>query len=145
MKCEICGIREAVTSYVEERNCQKIFVHICEECFRKKGNIEEVKCDVCNMSYREFLATGVFGCENCYRVFKVQTIKLLENKILVDKYRSNNKKASAVKIENKSRKKEFLKELEEVLELAKKENDKEKIEKIEKEIKKIKEMEFEKN
>jgi len=150
MKCEICGIRNAVTSYIEEKNGEKQMVLVCEECLQNQENKEELKCDVCGMSYREFLKTGILGCENCYRVFKTQTIKVLEKQILKNKYEIEcNKKLLPVKSHLKERKKneqkEFLKKLEELLELAKKEKDQEKIERIEQEIKKMKEVEFEKN
>ena len=148
MKCEICGIREAVTSYIEEKNNQKQMVHVCEECFQSQENIEELRCDVCRMSYREFLVSGVFGCENCYRVFKAQTVKLLENQILQGKQKTiqiEKSKTEKGSTKIKKTKKELLKELEEILELAKKEKDIEKIERIEKEIKKLKELEIEKN
>lgn len=29
----------------------------------------ELKCDVCNMTYDEFMNTGKFGCSHCYDVF----------------------------------------------------------------------------
>lgn len=152
MKCEICGIRDAVTSYIEEKNGYKNMIQICEECFEKQGNKEELRCDVCQMSYREFLKTGVFGCENCYRVFKKQTIKILENQILKDKNFDNiQSKGKKVIIKNnknmkqKDSNKERLKELKELLALAKYEKDNEKIEKIEAEIKKLLQIEKEKS
>lgn len=38
---------------------------------------ENLKCNVCNMTYDEFLDTGKFGCENCYEVFKSKVNPLL--------------------------------------------------------------------
>lgn len=29
----------------------------------------QLKCDMCNMTYDEFMNTGKFGCANCYNVF----------------------------------------------------------------------------
>ena len=153
MKCEICGIRDAVTSYIEESNGYKNMIHICEECFEKQENKEELRCDVCQMSYREFLKTGVFGCENCYRVFKKQTIKILENQILKDKNKKfeeiqSKSNKGFIKNNKKSKQKESNKErlikLNELLVLAKYEKDNEKIDKIEEEIKKLLQMEKEK-
>lgn len=146
MKCEICGIRDAVTSYIEEKNGYKKMIQICDECFQLQESKEELRCDVCQMSYREFLKTGVFGCENCYRVFKKQTVKILENQILKDRNKQvDNVKCKNEKVLIKDKKKELLKELKELLVLAKRENDDQKIKKIEEEIKKITEIEKEKN
>lgn len=148
MKCEICGIREAITSYIEENNGYKNMIQICEECFKKQENKEELRCDVCQMTYREFLRTGVFGCKNCYRVFKKQTIKILENQILKDKKIGNIQYKKVITNKNNEQKdsnKERLKKLKELLALAKHEKDSDKIEKIEKEIKIILQTEKEKN
>ncbi len=49
--------------------------------FNKNGDNEELKCDVCGMSYSEFLKTGIFGCQNCYRVFKTRTVEIIKNNI----------------------------------------------------------------
>lgn len=146
MKCDICGIREAITSYIEEKNNFKKMIHVCEECFQKQENQQELKCDACGKSYRDFLATGEFGCKNCYRVFKAQTIKILEDKIERGKKRITREvKTTVPKTHiNKSTKKARLKDLEDLLELAYKENDRDKIVKIEDEIKRIKNLEIEK-
>lgn len=145
MRCEICGIRDAVTSYIEEKNGYKKMIQICDECYQIQENKEELRCDVCQMSYREFLKTGVFGCENCYRVFKKQTVKILENQILKDRNKeANNVKCKCEKSLTKDKKKELLRELKELLAIAKQENDEEKVKKIEKEIKKLTEIEKEK-
>lgn len=141
MKCEICGIRNAVTSYIEEKNHEKRMVHICEECLQKHEDKEELKCDVCGRSYREFLATGVLGCENCYRVFRAETVKILEKKM---KQENIFLRKNVVKNTFIPKHHEFtLEELKELLSLAKKEKDETKIKWINEEIKKCKNWERE--
>lgn len=141
MKCDICGIREAVTSFIEEKNHEKRMVHICEECLKKQENKEELRCDVCGMSYRDFLSTGVFGCENCYRVFRAETVRVIEEKLKKEKMLP--KKVLIRKATLPKRQKLTLEELKEQLALAKKEKDEEKIKWLEEEIKKWKEREIE--
>lgn len=141
MKCDICGVREAVTSLIEEKNHEKRMIHICEECLQKQENKEELRCDVCGMSYRDFLATGVFGCENCYRVFRAETVKILEKKLKQEKFVL--KKSVMRKTDIPKQRKFTLEELKELLALAKKEKDETKIKWLEEEIKKRKERERE--
>ena len=50
---------------------------------KSKQNVDEVPddelfCDVCGMTYKEFLETGTFRCENCYKVFKARTVKKIK-------------------------------------------------------------------
>ncbi|MBO5143454.1 MAG: hypothetical protein J6C46_10805 [Clostridia bacterium] len=116
----------------------------------------DFKCDVCGMLYSEFLKTGNFGCQNCYKTFKQLTVKTIKEEL----------QQSASSIENKTKKKPIhinvskeqrrtcirkedeiskkLKELEELLIFYEKNNDYEKVEIIKSEIKKIKENEHEK-
>ena len=109
---------------------------------------EELFCDVCGMTYKEFLETGVFRCENCYRVFKYRTIQLIKDSIKNSKkdIKPRIKKVEANKISEKlssSEIKERIKALEKLLELAQKVDDKEKIKQIEDEIQKLNKIEME--
>lgn len=115
-----------------------------------KSNIqdEELFCDVCGMTYKEFLETGVFRCENCYRVFKYRTIQLIKDSIKNSKkdIKPRIKKVEANKTSKKlssAEIKERIKALEKLLELAQKVDDKEKIKQIEDEIQKLNKIEME--
>ena len=117
---------------------------------RLESNIqdEELFCDVCGMTYKEFLETGVFRCENCYRVFKYRTIQLIKDSIKNSKkdIKPRIKKVEASKTSKKlssSEIKERIKALEKLLELAQKVDDKEKIKQIEDEIQKLNKIEME--
>lgn len=98
MKCEICGLKDAV---IHIRQIQKESVHelhICEECAREKGLIREeetelpvtnllaglidgaevpgaaekaaVSCPRCGTRLAEFRKSGRFGCATCFQVFE---------------------------------------------------------------------------
>jgi len=97
MKCEICGLKDAV---IHIRQIQKDLVHelhICEECAQEKGLIREedselpianllsgllegkdvtgaveVKdaCPRCGLKASEFRKQGKLGCPECFRAFE---------------------------------------------------------------------------
>lgn len=56
----------------------------------KKTN--ELKCDKCNMTYREFIETGKFGCDTCYDTFSERIDPILRR--LHGSNRYNGKKAN---------------------------------------------------
>jgi len=97
MKCEICGLKEAV---IHVRQIQKDLVrelHICEECAQEKGLIREEEselpianllsgllegkdmpgagealeaCPSCGMKAAEFRKQGKLGCSECFKAFE---------------------------------------------------------------------------
>lgn len=97
MKCEICGLKDAV---IHIRQIQKESVHelhICEECAQEKGLIREEEtelpvtnllaglidgaeapgaadkaaaCPRCGTRLADFRKTGRFGCSDCFKVFE---------------------------------------------------------------------------
>ncbi len=97
MKCEICGLKDAV---IHIRQIQKDLVHelhICEECAQEKGLIREedselpianllsgllegkdvtgagdVKdvCPKCGLKASEFRKQGKLGCPECFQAFE---------------------------------------------------------------------------
>ena len=97
MKCEICGLKDAV---IHIRQIQKDLMHelhICEECAQEKGLIKEedselpianllsgllegkdltsateVKdaCPGCGMKVSEFRKQGKLGCPQCFLAFE---------------------------------------------------------------------------
>ncbi|MGE5632803.1 MAG: UvrB/UvrC motif-containing protein [Caulobacteraceae bacterium] len=98
MLCEECGKRPASVHITRVENGKKTDMHLCEQCAIQKGllgistsfsindllagllnsgnvsslkkdAVQDVKCDVCGLSYNRFRETGRFGCSNCYKVF----------------------------------------------------------------------------
>jgi protein arginine kinase activator len=97
MKCEICGLRDAV---IHIRQIQKSSInelHICEECAQEKGLMKEEEseisisnllsglidnkdipgaqdtvdaCPRCGMKAAEFRKRGKFGCPECFVAFQ---------------------------------------------------------------------------
>jgi len=97
MKCEICGLRDAV---IHIRQIQKDLVHelhICEECAQEKGLLHEEEselpisnllsgliegkdakgdadarevCSHCGMKATDFRKRGKLGCAECFRAFE---------------------------------------------------------------------------
>jgi protein arginine kinase activator len=97
MKCEICGLKEAV---IHIRQIQKDLVHelhICEECAQEKGLIREEEselpianllsgllegkdmtgagevkevCPGCGMKASDFRKQGKLGCAQCFTAFE---------------------------------------------------------------------------
>jgi len=97
MKCEICGLRDAV---IHIRQIQKSSVnelHICEECAQEKGLLREEEselpitnllsgllegkdvlsvgegkeaCPKCGMKINEFRKQGKLGCSECFIAFE---------------------------------------------------------------------------
>ena len=97
MKCEICGLKDAV---IHIRQIQKDLVHelhICEECAQEKGLIREEEselpianllsgllegkdmtgagevkesCPSCGLKASEFRKQGKLGCAECFQAFE---------------------------------------------------------------------------
>jgi protein arginine kinase activator len=97
MKCEICGLKDAV---IHIRQIQKDLVHelhICEECAQEKGLLREEEselpitnllsgllegkdvlsvgegkeaCPKCGMKINEFRKQGKLGCAECFHAFE---------------------------------------------------------------------------
>lgn len=107
--CQNCGKNEANFKYTQIVNGVKKELTLCSECARKLGvdNIDipinftsflgdffndyaersllpsfstnDVKCKNCNMSYNDFISTGMFGCSECYDIFGGPIDSLLKN------------------------------------------------------------------
>jgi len=96
MICQNCGKNPATVHLINVINGQKSEMNLCDSCigdtedsisqslvfemadliddFYSNNDYptkvhENVQCDVCNMSYQEFLGNGKFGCPNCYEQF----------------------------------------------------------------------------
>lgn len=63
---------------------------------------EVVKCKKCNMTYDDFVKTGMFGCEECYDTFTNPIDSLLKNLHGMARHvgRGPGAKASKIKLEN---------------------------------------------
>ncbi len=105
MKCEICGIREAVIHIEQIIGYEKVELHICEECARERGittsgdkiefsisnlimGLVDVKdvhprkstrkvCPNCGTSFENFKKTGKLGCTECYVTFEREIRSIL--------------------------------------------------------------------
>lgn len=109
MLCQNCGKNEANIRYTQIINGVKKEINLCSECAKNMGmdNLDmsinfnsflgdffndyaetgflptfqtnEVKCSKCGMTYTDFINSGVFGCEECYKVFSNPIESLLKN------------------------------------------------------------------
>lgn len=105
MKCQRCLNKEANVSYTQVINGDKTKLYLCDECANDLNigmnftfdfndvfgaffeeptfvkTLEKQKtevCDVCGTTYDDFVKTGVFGCENCYKVFSNRLDQVLK-------------------------------------------------------------------
>jgi protein arginine kinase activator len=100
MLCQQCQKKVANVHFTQIINGKKVEMYLCEQCANEKGQLgfspqlnlgdflwgfpgfggstaytqvekpQEVRCDVCGMSFDDFRKTGKLGCGNCYRVFR---------------------------------------------------------------------------
>jgi protein arginine kinase activator len=102
---------------------------------------DELFCDVCGMTYKEFLETGTFRCENCYKVFKARTVKKIKDAMKKEKPVVKVTKKVVVPTKNaKNDLKEKIEELKKLLELCIKLGEKEKAEQVKEEIARLEEL-----
>lgn len=156
--CQNCGKNEANFRYTQIINGVKKELNLCSDCARKLGvdNIDipinfnsflgdffndyaesmllpsfstsDVNCKKCNMTYNDFINTGMFGCSDCYDAFSSPIDSLLKNLHGTAKHigrgvRINGEKNEKVKPKKtvKDLKKEELESLQKQLEKAVKE------------------------
>jgi len=109
MLCKNCNKNEATFHYTEIINGAKKEIVLCDECRNKLGissldfnipleiphffsdffednsfipeldTVKKLTCDVCGMSYDEFIDGGRIGCINCYNVFEPKLDAILKN------------------------------------------------------------------
>lgn len=92
MLCDDCKQRPASIFFKDIVGDQENILHLCEECARKRGLLNDKKpsliellnkmsekisrddykvvCPVCCLSLAEFRKIGRFGCSNCLTVFE---------------------------------------------------------------------------
>jgi len=97
MKCEICGLRDAVIHIRQKQKDLVHELHICEECAQEKGLLHEEEselpisnllsgliegkdvkvdaeakevCPRCGMKATDFRKRGKLGCAECFKCFE---------------------------------------------------------------------------
>ncbi|MBN1689024.1 MAG: hypothetical protein JW893_07995 [Candidatus Omnitrophica bacterium] len=95
MKCEHCGRGEAEYSFVQFRDPESAGERLCQNCMHTKSETEELlpvkaflawavqhipaetfrkmlrqTCFSCDRNFRDYLAGGFLGCEDCLKFFK---------------------------------------------------------------------------
>ena len=138
MLCQRCGMNEANVSYTQVLNGNKIKLYLCHKCakdlnldmnfqfdfndvfgtffeeplvIQKMQQEEKLACDKCGTTYEEFAKTGIFGCENCYKVFGNHLETVLKRLHGANRHVGKKQEKSMPKIKVKNPK---LKELEEL-------------------------------
>lgn len=148
MKCQRCGNNEANVSYTQIINGEKTKLYLCDKCandlnigmnfnfdfndvfgafFEEPSFVKTLEkpkslaCDACGTTYEDFARTGMFGCENCYRVFSNRLDNVLKRlhgnnrhvgkKLIV----SPNKAVVTTKAKKKTKIEELKEELQEYI------------------------------
>ena len=137
MICDSCGKHEASIKLTQIINGKKTEMMICEECGQKMGIADigfempidisnflgdfefenekfmpfdvskQARCKKCDMTYDEFLESGKFGCEECYRTFGNKVDNILKRIQGTDNYigrtaeHHQNNEVQEVKVNNK--------------------------------------------
>jgi protein arginine kinase activator len=106
MMCDICGIREATIKITQVINKKKKEMHVCKVCADEQGYSNplsgfpevigglilgimgelpgrtqqeyiDLRCDHCQLTWKEFQQKGLLGCQHCYDSFTVPLKQLL--------------------------------------------------------------------
>jgi protein arginine kinase activator len=106
MLCEDCRKQEATIHFTQVVNKQKVVLNLCAPCAKRRGfsnplknipfpladflttmvtesatnvdgQLTELTCPVCKLSYDTFAKTGRLGCGNCFEVFRQPLADLL--------------------------------------------------------------------
>ena len=166
MKCQRCGNNEANVSYTQIVNGEKRKLFLFDKCavdlnigmnfnfdfndvfgtffdepkYLKTLEKQKVeKCDVCSTTYEEFAKTGMFGCENCYKVFSNKLDNVLKRLHGNDRHVGKKLILNPVKsvVNTKTKKKTKIEELKEKLKELIKNEEYEKAAIVRDEIKKL--------
>ena len=102
MLCQICKKKEANIHLKEVINNETKELHVCEECAREKGFLnqsfslssligglteeseipfsvaQKIQCPHCGLNYEQIREKGKVGCSSCYQTFKDYLLPLLE-------------------------------------------------------------------
>ena len=117
MKCEICGLEEAVIHVKQTIDEVESEMHLCENCAALKGiSVEESEskfsmhnlltglvdidssskiadkkkvCPTCKLSYKKFQKQIKLGCVECFTVFREEIDYILEK--MYGQYQHNGK------------------------------------------------------
>ena len=100
----------------------------------------ELKCDMCNMTYDEFMNTGKFGCSHCYDVFSNRidpVLKRLHGETTYLGRKAKTNKQNTIKTVEKPKENTEIEKLKEKLKEAIKVENYEEAAKLRDEIKKL--------
>jgi len=80
MKCDLCNNKDAKYKYYEVDSDGVREMNICKECAQRKGidfpsrtqqsNTENIECQSCGHSFKDFKETNHLGCPECYSNFR---------------------------------------------------------------------------
>lgn len=105
MKCDICGMRDAVVFVQQVSSTRTVELHLCVECARERGinatgknateafnnllsglfqdannvNQPSSACPVCGRTLADLRRFKTAGCPECYTVFKSEIFSILKN------------------------------------------------------------------
>ena len=96
----MCQKRMANVHFTQVINNKRTEMYLCEQCANERGQVglnpilnisgflsgymsignnepnnvpdgpQEIRCDICKMSYGDFKKAGKLGCSNCYSIFR---------------------------------------------------------------------------
>lgn len=147
MLCENCNKKDATSIFMTPNGNR--LQYLCGDCYRKLNNdvemevfaLKETKnvkieqcCSCCGETFKEFLNSGIFGCENCYKTFNDY---LINNFLVLFKEKKYlGKKPNAYYVEKQIR------ELEQMVEICLKNGNLQQATKYGVEITKLKEQSY---
>jgi len=105
MICQFCNSHQATVSIRQVDDEHQVEYNLCQRCIEEKGirspefivsktsgnlfaelsavdaisvqSRAQDSCDRCGLTWRLFQESGIFGCESCYDMFKVQLNQIL--------------------------------------------------------------------
>lgn len=104
MLCDLCKKNPANFHYTKIINGKVEEIHLCSQCSKEKEELnsdlsihnlltglidsiqgdnikkeeEELYCDKCKLTYRQFKSIGKLGCDKCYENFKLKLDPLIK-------------------------------------------------------------------
>ena len=78
MLCSSCKKNQATNIYERITDGKKQTEDYCADCYRRlfhstentRQNAENLVCNVCGYTAKEYFASGLVGCEHCYEALK---------------------------------------------------------------------------
>ncbi len=121
MLCENCGERIATTYCYIKINGKVVQKNLCVQCknalilsdeisVNPEFKIKNQFCHNCGTTLKDFVASGFFGCENCYKEFEKVALSAIKSTRISDE--------NLGKIPPRFAKKQEIEELEHLLDMA---------------------------